>query len=399
MFRTRFYQLFLICFLCAFHTTQPMGKQEASDDEDAGAAAPQIVLRVIDEYYSDSEDEEGYEYRELPPLGIPENHGAECVALARGIHFLPSKFTRQDMSRMRRTNDAGEDIFSSAAYDLAGEPLGSAENKDTVLQKALETREIIKRMPENGRNRFQQLYSNQYDGFHRRLGTDEEGGIFQLFESEFNPQVSAAENFLHACRYASGLKSFGKGVESLDPEYDALGKPKHPYLGKVFVILVNKDHLEDMGSYFVVHGHANDDITVFTHWANDILVEREVSIPGLIEGEYVVLSAPIRVPSFEGEYQQWYQEKFGISQRLYNLRKKKLTTGVYDKQDSKYEGDLKTLLGKYVLPHAAEKLKQHIKDTCDERGIRLVYKQLDGTFGQSLPSIVNAKEYKQRIKQ
>lgn len=413
MSHTRFYTLFLIYFLCAFQLVQPMGKQEAPDEL---APAPRAVLNNInpgkqeesdDEdapvYDSDSEDEDGYEYKGFPGLDIPDACAGECIPLARGIHFSPTKFTKEDRSRMRRPDDPGIPAFSSAAYDLAGIPLGSTKNTGAVLAKALEIRELITRMPEADRARFQQLYSNQYDGFHRRLGTNEGNGVFQPFQSKFNPQVSTAENFFHAEKYASGMKYLGADVELLDPEYDDKGKPKHPYLGKLFVMLVQKDKLEELDPYFVVQGHAADDITISTHFSKNILAEREVSFPGFVPGECTVLSVPIRVPSFVGDYKTWYQEKFGLTRRVYNVRKRMITTGAFLKAEKRSPevvkaNAVKTLLMNYVLPHVETQLKAHVKAECESRGIRLVYKQLNGTFGPSLPSLVNAADNKKQIR-
>ena len=387
--------LFLIGFsLSIAHIVLPMEQevekitQGVARLEGLGGARRSIRLKVAD---SDSEDEEGYTYRGLPHVTIPDDKkGTTCIVLSRGIHFSPSKFVRRQRSQMRKANDAGKEIFSSAAYDLAGEPLDS-KNKEKVKERAIEIRDQIKQLAPKARNLFQQIYSNQYDGFHQRLGTDSDGGIFQQFESDKNPQVSTSEDFVHAGKYASGHKFLGTGVESLDPKYDASGKPRHPYLGKLFAILVSSDQIGELAPYFVVHGHANDDITVSDHFRKNVLSEREVSMPGLIPGDCVVFSVPLRVPSFQGEYKPWYEEKFGITRRSYLARQKLLAAGNND--------TIKTLLMDVILPHMARKMKEHIAKECAAKNIRLVYKQLDGSLGQSLPSLVSATDYKKLIKQ
>lgn len=385
MARYRFY-LFLICFsLSIAPIAQPM--EQHVDD---------VVLRgmqhlnIDDSYDSDSEDEQGYTYQGLPHLAIPDNkRGTVCIPLSRGIHFSPSKFIRHQRSQLRKANDAGKEIFSSAAYDLAGQPLDS-ENKRAVQEKAIKIRDQIKQLPPPARNLFQEIYSNQYDGFHRRLGTDSDGGIFKQFESKKNPQVSTSEDFFHAEKYASGYKFLGTGVESLDPAYDASGKPRHPYLGKLFAILVSANQIDELAPYFVVHGHAHDDITVFDHFRKNVLSEREVALPGLIPGDCVVLSVALRVPSFKGGYKPWYEEKFGMSKSSYLRRQKLLAAG---------KKTIEPLLMDVILPHIARKMKEHIANECAAKNIQLVYKQLDGSLGQTVPSLVNATDYKNRMKQ
>ena len=394
MSRYRFY-LFLICSsLSITPITLPMERDvediTQSVAQIAGLGGPKKPLELV-VYDSDSEDEKDYEYPGLPALTIPDNkQGKECIALSRGIHFTPSKFNRRQRSRMRKANDAGKAVYCSAAYDLAGQPLDSA-NRAKVREKAIEIREQIKEMVSEDRDKFQQIYSNQYEGFHNRLGTDSDGGIFQEFESEKNPQVSTSEDFFHSEKYGYGLKFLGADVKSLDPEYDVSGKPKHPYLGKLFAILISRNQMDKLAPYFVVHGHANDDITVSDHFRKNVLSEREVSMPGLIPGNCVVLSVPLRVPSFQGPYKPFYAEKFGISKKVYSNQQKKLA----NKQSVATE----YLLTKYILPHMAAKMKEHIENECAAKNIRLVHKQLDGSFGQPLPSLVNATDYKRRIKQ
>lgn len=354
-----------------------------------------------DGYYSDSEDEADYKYQGLAPLTIPKNGMERCLVFGRGIHYSPSKFTREQLSKMRRRNNAGEDIYASAAYDLARVELG--ENENIVRLKAQSLRKLISNLSPEKRAVFQQLYSNQYDAFHKKLGQSDIEGIFGQFTSQKNPLVSTSENFFHSGRYAAGFKFLGSGVESLDPAYDANGKPKHPYLGKLFVVLTDEKKMDTLDPYFVVHAHANDMITISDHYSKNVLIEREVSFPGLIPGDCVVLSTAIRVPSFEGNYKSWYQEKFGISERSYKARKKILTTGKYYKNDSrtpeKTKADtVQSLLEQIILPHVAEKLKEHIQKECDSQGIQLVYKGLDGKFGKALPDMFNVSQWKATIK-
>jgi len=359
------------------------------------------ALTINDVYYSDSEDEEGYTYQGLPAFDFNHKRAKDCIPLMRGIHFTPSKFDREQISQLRRENDSRKAICSSAAYDLAGVPLG--QDSDEVLEYAGEIRDQVIELSEEERNTFQQIYSNQYDKFHHCLGTNAEGGIFAQFESSKNPQVSTAENFFHATKYAGGLKYLGGDVHSLDPEYDAEGKPKHPYLGKVTVILADEDEIDDHLPYFVVHGHANDAITISSHYSKNILEEREVSFPGFVPADAVVVSLPVRVPSFKGEYKPYYQQKYGLSKRMYTIRKKILIEGKYFKGEKADPQAVKkktvhSLLNKVILPHRAKQIQEHLQAQCQANNIHLVHKQLDGTFGDRLPSLVNAQDLKRRIK-
>lgn len=393
-----FYRIALI--LCLLFVDARRAESMQLDQADHGVAQAALVNPQPDGYDSDSEDEEGYEYNGFAHLAIADaTKNSHCIALARGIHFSPSHFNKQKRSELRKAQDAGHDIYSSAAYDLAKVQLGADDQQEIVKEQAIVVRDQIKSLKKKSRNTFQQIYSNQYDKFHGLLGTDKEGGAFKAFTSKKNPQVSTAEDFFHAAKYAGGLKFLGNGITSLDPEYDAEGKPKHPYIGKISLILIKKDVLKEMDPYFVVHGHANDNITIYHHFSNNILAEREVSFPGLIEGNHVVFSVPIRVPSFKGDYKPWYQEKYGITETSYKRCQKTLKTGKYHKDEEKPASSVRAkmvhnLLLKKILPHYVKKLEKHIQDECDARKITLVYKQLSGHFGKTLPTIEQAQEKK-----
>ena len=268
-------------------------------------------------YDSDSEDERDYQYHGLPHLRLSQRQGTRCLAVSRGIHFSSTSFDKPQRSHMRRADESGWPIYASAAYDMAGVPLGSQTDLDRVQAMAMRIREMIAGLPPEKRNEFQELYSNSYDAFHKKLGKPDPKGIFAQFTSQKNPQVSTSETFLHGARYAAGMKYLGAGIEKLDPEYDGRGKPRHPYLGKLYIMLVDEARTRELEPYFVVWAHANAYIKISEHYSKNVLVEREVSFPGLIPGECVVLSTPVRVPSFAGEYKTWYADKYGISKRVF----------------------------------------------------------------------------------
>ena len=370
------------------------------------SAQPDAVGVVVPaDYDSDSEDEAGYVYHGLGHLTIPEGMGERCLAVMRGVHFSPASLSKQQRSHMRKTSQAGQTIFSSAAYDVAHKPLGSIDADGSVQAAATSTREKIKGLPEAKRHVFQELYSNNYDGFHNRLSKPDPQGIFSQFTSQKNPQVSTSEYCFHAVRYAMGVKYLGSGVEPLKPEYNSQGKPKHPYLGKLYVMLVDEAVLEELSPYFVVWAHANMLIKVSDHFRKNVLVEREVSFPGYIPGRCVVLSVPVRVPSFEGEYKQWYFNKYGLTKLVYNNKKKMITSGKSSKKikgDTRTEEEVRThavsdLLEKYIVPHVNDKLMEHVRQECAEHHKTLVYKKLGDGFGATLVPLANVSSLRQAI--
>ena len=355
------------------------------------------------EYDSDSEDEKDYQYNGFKPIAIFPKPGTRCLVVCRGIHFSPSYFSKEQKSHLRRDDEVGKPIYSTAAHDLAHEPLFGSTRQELINEQALQVREIITKLPSEKRNKFQQIYSNQYDEFHKKLGIFESEGIFHQFTSQKNPQVSTSEHFWHGARYAAGLKYLGANVACLNPEYDTNGKPKHPYLGKLFIIMADESKIRELDPYFVVWAHANNLITISEHYSKNVIVEREVSFPGLIPGECVVFSTAIRVPSFAGLYKSWHERKYGISKRIFNARKKVFTTGKYYKDESRTAGQVrekstKSLLEKIILPHLEQALKEHVKKECANHGISLIYKSIAEGFSTTLPNLVNASSQRENIR-
>lgn len=351
------------------------------------------ALNLDDGYDSDSEDEKEYEYKQNTPLLVPEKHGEQALAFYRGIHFSPSFFTKHQRSQMRKIDEKGKAIYSLAAYDLAG-VASSAEidnaKRRILNRESIRVKKVISGLVKTDRNAFQQLYTNRYDGFNHAL--EARLGVFKSFLSPKNPLASTGEIFRSAGMYTVGKKFARAGIENLNPEYDLNGKPKHPYLGKVYVILVDCSDIEKLDPYFIVYAHAHKEIKISTHFSNDILSEREVSFPGLIPGKYVVYEKMVRVPSFNHvRYPEYYGQKYGINERSYKILRTKLKK---PKKEGEYEGQraitVNGLIEK-IINHTADTLEKHVKDECAAQGIAIVYKSLDDGFCANLPNIEEAK--------
>ena len=340
-------------------------------------------------YDSDSEDESDYEYEGYDNLEFFGKEESECVVFYRGIHFATSIFEKEDRSKARKNCKAGEPIFSLATYDLAEV---KCTNKDEKIKKKtlVPIAEGIKRfiMRQKRRDYFQERYSNNYNKFIWVLKAKTESKLKK------NPQVSTSESFTHAGKYAFGKKFFCDDFKKLKPEYDMTGKPKHPYLGKIYVILVDVSNLEKLNPYFVVHGHANKKIKISNHFSNNILSEREVSFPGFIPGCCVVFEKAVRLPSFAGEYRKYYEQKYGMTKKSFENRKGKLRKKP-DKTDPeasrKRVTTVNSLIEK-VINHMAETLQEHVEEECSKNGVNIVYRGLGDGFVDKLPDLEDAKK-------
>lgn len=382
----RIFQILCISVLLstsAIKSADPLRHQQNHDDID------ELIVNVgqlnlgEDQYDSDSEDEDGYEYRGIPALNMPAgNAGHECLAFYRGIHFERNTFSKEARSRFRRSNEARQPIFSSGAFENAqANPTDRNLNRRLLRRHGRQIKNHISAMNRAHRHVFQQKYTNQYDQFHRAIQNKNEPA-FLNFPSNHNPQASTSEEARHTCKYSFGIKFLGNGARKLKPRYNVNGKPKHPYLGKMYIIIAKTDDLPALDPYFVVHGHAQGYIKISTHFANDILTEREVSFPGFIPGKHVALSMAVRVPSFEGPYKDFYQQKFGITERSYKITQTKIKNGT---------AKINRLIDR-IINHTSETLVKHVRKTCKKHNIRLVFKDLNDGFANQLPDIKAAKQ-------
>ncbi len=394
-----------------------------------------------DFYQSDSEDESDYELEDYKHLQIPEDHGRENIALFRGIHFTQINFSKQKISEIRRSSEVGKSIYSTEALRCTHVGLGSvySEDQEKELKVVSENiKKLISKLTEEQRNRFQQLYTNQYNKFHSQLKKPE-GEFKEIFEKLkclLNPLVSVTELFSHAAKYASGER-FPDDI-TLNPEYDGDGKAKHPYLGKIYMILIDVSCIKDQDSFFVISKHANYKVDIKDRYLHD----REVTFTGFIPGKYIVYDQVVRVPSkITGEYKEYYKSKYGLSTISFTLVKDKIEAinsifknlpvleknkleialnGLRDKEiiiqvffnedenDKKLTKELteekikelKQILKKRkediikklidnIIVHLSGKLEKHVKKECTQKDITVVYKSLNKGFCSELPDIKN----------
>lgn len=379
---SRLLQLFLLLCTISIYAMENFYKGEKTS----------IAMDESD-YDSDSEDEEEYVYSGLPNLCFDTERDKEYFVLSRGIHFSPSKFDKEQRSNLKKRDLTLQPIYSSAAYDLAKKELTDFENLESVGKYAEVIKKLISDLSPEERNKFQELYSNEYDGFHDQLG-NENDKTFKKFTSKKNPQISTSEGLWHSGKYAAGLKSLGKKVGHLLPKYDESGKPKHPYLGKIFVILVEAAESEKkLDPYFVIYGYANRHIKVNNRPSKNILAEREVSFSGFIPGKCVVFSKNIRVPSLE-KYKKYYEEKYGISEKSFETHKKNIANFAKFR-DFKKTGSGQAFIEK-IVEVGGKKLQSHIEESCKKKGITLVYKGLDGKSASELASTKEATEWRSK---
>lgn len=310
-------------------------------------------------YDHNPELEEGYKYHKPKFSDSIDNFADEdVIALYRGVHLLPDKFLQDERKKFASTNHCGEHMFCSAAYEKAGRRYGSKQI-NTLKHQAVDIASQVNGLDDtdsinikgfdytNYRFAFQSLYSNNCLGFSQQLhnpsGDYEE--VFENFNFTKNPLLSFSDKVRHPGKYGYGVKNFGTSTPLL-PDYDRDGYPHHPILGKLFGVILDQAAVEELCPLNVYKAHEDGELTLKSHYSNNILSEHEISIAGYVPGDNVVFEWPLSVPYFSGNYKTYYERKYGMTQRQYN-NYQKIFTNKNNSIAVRKEGE-KKLLGELI---------------------------------------------------
>lgn len=258
------------------------------------------------------------------------------AVLWRGTHFLKEHFPNQAARKKYwETQTVGEPMYAAAAYRQTKIPLGTQPNERqkvllynvaTSIQgqiDGLSRRGSISfngTQFENQRYAFQHVYSNDYDLFGQLVRGNapaKYGPLIAGLKLEGNPFLSCSQSIEHSGKYGFGLKYYGDDVTILDPSYDDTGRPRNAFLGVLHGIVLDKGMAKETLPFSVPAHHAAGHIRVSTHYTCNILTEQEVSLVGRVPPNAVVLQYPITVPSFAGDYDGDYRERYGLTQRRF----------------------------------------------------------------------------------
>jgi len=194
-------------------------------------------------------------------------------------------------------------------------------------------------------------------------------------------KIKRPQNFYKIIKYISV-----DGTEVIDPKYDESGKPKHPYLGKIYVLVVNTSEIEELDPCFVVYEYTNNPDSRFGYLK---VYDREVAFPGFVPGRNVAFSKTLRVPSFSGEYKSYYEQKYGINEYKFKYIKEQLARNNVE--------CVKSLIDD-ISKFTTKKLREHIDRECWSNEIKIVYKGIDGGFSSESPSLDSMRNTRKALK-
>ncbi len=264
--------------------------------------------------------------------------GKPVVALWRGTYFSPTHFpTDQDQRDYMASHGLQVPIYCAASHREANitytQPL-STKRRSVLNQSSERIQKTFKEMAisppitidrkqfSNRRHAFQQIYSNSTD-FIAALGQEVISPTYRKYKPllqglpKGNPLLSFTTEVGHAAHYGYGLKDYGH-IDALHSLYDENGHRQHTHVGYLQGIFLTNDIAKQTLPYDVVAHHGAGHIKISTHFSNNILSEKEVSVVGKMGGSAVVIKLPLEIPDLSGPYPGEYREKFGLTKRKYD---------------------------------------------------------------------------------
>jgi TPR repeat protein len=354
----------------------------------------------------------------LPSLAAEESlsQPSRFIALFRGIHFFKEIFEEKDIDRHLRDSTliAGQPLFSSAAGTLVSESYLTADpQKHLLLQSGLVNKDILTEFKEYHERYYDivhQTFTNNHYRFHYLLGdttyinergastniTPLERAAFEVYKEIFleeikNPSrkltsvneeavwrncfISFSQEPKHALKYAFGQK-YMVGT-FLKPDYNNKGVPKNKYLGKIYIALLKEEDFKRENPTSVLDLHAQGKIDIEVNQRN-ILCEKEVSFLGYVKGDYIFHSQVIEVPSFKGQYDKAYKNKYGLTQNQYNKFK---GLGSNLNEGSNFT----RLLENHLIPAISQELWRIAEQETTDIGGELTYVGLGQEINRVLP--------------
>lgn len=239
--------------------------------------------------------------------------GEKVTVIYRGINYPIKTKQKQDITveSLQQT----ETLYAQEAYRLSGYNTGDYVDITSIDSQAKKIANTVNALKRTGQyHSFQQAYSNNYDNFFKQWLPNNK------YPFETNPLLSFSLDFRHTALYACGLKAYHKNVTC--PNYDRNGVPKNPELGKISMVVLDEAAIEELQPYNVQLAHNQGFVKIYSHYSNNILAEKEVSIAGSVPEEYVCGEMIVTAPNFNIDYSKDIHEKcYALSKNRFNNRK------------------------------------------------------------------------------
>lgn len=323
------------------------------------------------------------------------------IAEYRGIHYYRKYFTKAQRADHRNTIHLNRIAPAPAVYNKVGStPVRHQLTRESEVEKArIQTQDVFRQFQNSGpaiqywggkeqifanqSDMLQQRMSNSYGGFMSDINDQIHSSTRMLYDKKLigYPHYAASDLPFHALKYACGQKKLEDLTEwRLRPIFQADGSLLHPYPGKVFISLFSPLELYNYSARSVIGKHNRKKLLLL----GTVAPERETSIPGGIGAEIPFYEELLEFPTFLGEYQNSYLEKFGISIELFTKYKQEIAAswdGSAEERKIKRKKVKKKIIELTLISHKERKLLVVAQKEAIRRGGYLIYKHEDGQYG------------------
>jgi hypothetical protein len=313
----------------------------------------------------------------------------------RGVTHLTSKWNQASRKAHRSEDENGQAQYSASVLKEAGIDIYKnyhearqliGQNKDSLEVRARTLKEVLLTLREprpctydnysyvNFAYLLQNLYTQDYDGFHSLLKQDP---LLQaIFSNDANPFVSTGDVPYHALKYAYGIKPYkGHEDERLRPRWKRNGRAERPYSGVVYVSLHPLEDYDNDGPLHLVSLNRTAEIRLKSEL--NIIPERESCFPAYIPEGRVIHKHVAKYLSFSGSYKQIYASKYGIDETFYNKLCALLKKA---RPHSKEMTQFKKILGEWLCSYHEVRLIDIARKAAKAKGGVLVYKDINRGF-------------------
>ncbi len=323
-----------------------------------------------------------------------------CCAQYRGVTHLTNKWNAPSRRAQRKYDEVGKPQYSASVYENGRisifrnfeQGLKKIESQQEQLQeKAMLLKEILLSWREarpcsDGRYSYsnyacmmQNLYSQDYDGFHLML--QKNAFLKAVLFNASNPFVSTGDTPYHALKYAYGIKPYkGHEHDRLRPRWTKARRAERPYSGVTYVSLHPLSDYDADGPLHLVSLNRNAEINIKKELM--VMPERESCFPAFIPEQRVIHKHVAKYPSFTGAYKKIFLVKYGITSSFYKKLQFLLKNAP---PHSSAMTSFKKILGEWLCSYQEVRLIDIAREEAEKRGMVMIYRDCHGGFTLTPP--------------
>lgn len=317
--------------------------------------------------------------------------GSHYILHARGSHLYPNNtgnknyyFTTTD----EQASQIESEINLNFIQDLKSPAWEYAQKNNRVAELQQVLNNMLKTQAgdnSSALHQMQEIYSNTYDRFYRTLMAGER---FPSYAFQHHPFVSCGDNLYHAIRYGLADKVTGnRSADKVSVIYYEDGSVSATFVGQLWISLHRWADYCQLGKFHLLTEHAKGNVNI----GDRIFNERETSFWDPINQDNIAMRVALIMPSFYGDYNDAYEQAFGMTKTKYTAFKNRISQA-YNKKNK--EADLEKIKSEIInllISHYDKTIQQKIQQALEEKGSALVYHGLLDTPVNTIPCVDSAR--------